>query len=74
MQNNPRPAAKPMAGYGSIADQVFAPSAPQQYGHATPIPVSNMGDTALAGFIKINHSLMPRPFAKLVIGTQQARF
>lgn len=60
--------------YSSPHAQDFAPSPPQQYGHAVPIPNSTRGDTTQRSFTKINHALAPGPIAKIVIKLQQSRF
>lgn len=71
-----RPTSPPIAGqYTRPEEQAFFPSPPQQYGEARPIPLTNVGITAQQVFHKINHALSGgRPLAKIVIGTQQARF
>jgi hypothetical protein len=59
--------------YTSIAALRFEPSAPQQSGKAVPIPNTNNGNIAQGVFHKINTTLMPKPLAKIVIGTQMNR-
>ena len=76
MTTKARPTTTLIAGqYSSPNDQTFAPSPPQQYGHAMPIPQTNNGNIAQTIFHKINNRLtLGKPLAKIVIGTQQARF
>jgi hypothetical protein len=73
MQHNGRPTTSRVGGMlTKPTEQIFAPSPPQQYAHAVPIPVNTMGNTAQRTFAKIN-TLMRKPLAKIVIATQQAR-
>jgi hypothetical protein len=67
---------KPLIGgqYSAPTSQAFAPSPPQQYGQAQPIPKTNQGITAQRSFTKINKQLAPGPIAKIVISLQQSRF
>lgn len=60
--------------YSNPHSQAFAPSPPQQYGKAMPIPNNRVGIVAQQTFAKINRALTPGPIAKIVIKLQQARF
>ncbi len=69
--NNASPTETPMSGYVGIHKLAFSPINPNALGVANRTPINTLGDVAQRVAAKFSRG---KPVAKIVIGTQQARF